>query len=403
MFLKISRILPVVLLVSLLLVLPINLAESKKTITTLDLTTFEGTQSAASDINNIGQVVGVWYEAPPATGPTPVHAFVWQKGVKTNLAPLADQITSDAVSINDIGQIAGFCRTPNPDYPSASNPQPPAYLPHAVMWTNPATIISLETLPGIKASESRDINRIGQVVGMIEEVQFIQIAEPPAPMTSFLVPVNAFLWSQESGMTILDIELAEGEVGCTASGINDQGTVVGYTLTPNENGVPIPHRGFIWNPAAGTTFLDFPSGATLMVVSEINNKEQVIGFWATSSDSNRHGFIWTAKTGFTEIPALEGGNEVLPLEISDNGQVAGICSMIGEPRYPPTFERGFIFDSKKSELISLPPLQGDDASTARGLNNQGKVVGTSVKYSLIYDEGEVIGYRAEINAVQWTT
>jgi len=77
--------------------------------------------------------------------------------------------------------------------------------------------------------------------------------------------------------------------------------------------------------------------------------------------------------------------------------------MIGEPRYPPTFERGFIFDSKKSELISLPPLQGDDASTARGLNNQGKVVGTSVKYSLIYDEGEVIGYRAEINAVQWTT
>jgi uncharacterized membrane protein len=86
---------------------------------------------------------------------------------------------------------------------------------------------------------------------------------------------------------------------------------------------------------------------------------------------------------------------VVPLEINAKGQVAGVCVKRGGVNEPPVFERGFLWDGKK---IELPPLPGDEASTARGLNDQGQVVGTSVTYVTLTG-----GYTANLKAILWNT
>jgi probable HAF family extracellular repeat protein len=399
MIAKTSKVLVVALLASLLLVLPVNLASAKKTIPGIDLTTFEGVKSAAMDINNLGQVIGVWYEAPSASGLAPNHAFVWEDGTKTDLAPLdPEQMTSDAMSINDNGQIAGFCRTPNPEYnPAGPAPRPPAYLPHAVMWTETNTIVPLEPALGVVASESRDINTQGQMVGFTEIIMYIQVADPPAPQTTFLVPDNAFLWTEEDGMVLLNIPLGDDEVASVASGINDNGKIVGYTLKPNALGAPVPNRAFIYDIETESTQA-IVYGASITAATDLNNAGQVIGFWAESTSSEQNGFIWTAKTGLKQIPTLPSapsGSGVVPLEINAKGQVAGVCVKRGGVNEPPVFERGFLWDGKK---IELPPLPGDEASTARGLNDQGQVVGTSVTYVTLTG-----GYTANLKAILWNT
>jgi len=90
---------------------------------------------------------------------------------------------------------------------------------------------------------------------------------------------------------------------------------------------------------------------------------------------------------------------VVPLEINNLGQVVGVCTKRGEPNNPPAFERGFMWDSKRTEL---PPLPTDQTSTARGINDLGQVVGTSTAYEPKYDsDGNLIGYYTSVTAVMW--
>ena len=110
-----------------------------------DLGTLGGSNanSAAEDVNNLGQVVG-WssWQAPEGHA---YSAFVWQNGVMTNLGPGGGQ-NSAATAINDAGIVTGGI-----DFGAQGS--------DAFLWKN-GTLTILDDLDG-----AADINNAGQVVG----------------------------------------------------------------------------------------------------------------------------------------------------------------------------------------------------------------------------------------------
>jgi probable HAF family extracellular repeat protein len=136
-----------------------------------DLGTLGGTQSAAWDVNDLGQVVGGALNATEDplsagfglgygmiwTGTTQMRAFVWQNGVMRDLGTLGGP-DAFAIAINQFGQIAGESYT---SYNSNSWTGIPRADPF--LWTN-GKMIDLGTLGGT-IGYSVWLNDRGQVVG----------------------------------------------------------------------------------------------------------------------------------------------------------------------------------------------------------------------------------------------
>lgn len=102
-------------------------------------------------INNRGDVVGFSYS---------IHAQLWHEGIVTALPELDYFDYSQAVAINEYGQIAG----------NAGGEDEIGSFAHAVIWKN-ERIFDLHTVSeGIVNSTAYDINNRGWVVGCIEKV-----------------------------------------------------------------------------------------------------------------------------------------------------------------------------------------------------------------------------------------
>jgi probable HAF family extracellular repeat protein len=98
-----------------------------------------------------GQVVGYgWRDDPINPNEGEEYAFLWEKGVTTNLGTLGGR-ESFAYGINPLGQVVGGSET------SAGKT-------HAFLWTN-GVMVDLGTLGG-GSSLAYGINRAGRVVGV---------------------------------------------------------------------------------------------------------------------------------------------------------------------------------------------------------------------------------------------
>src|SRR5262245_19322609 len=108
-----------------------------------------GSYSQALAINDAGEIAGI-----SSIGPLPfiVQACLWKNGQPNSLELLAGGTSSRANGINNRGQIAGTAN-------NASNRQ------RAVLWEN-GRINDLGTLPGGSFSYAAAINDRGQIVGL---------------------------------------------------------------------------------------------------------------------------------------------------------------------------------------------------------------------------------------------
>ncbi len=110
-----------------------------------DLGTLGGKESAATDINNIGQIVGY-----ASTYTDETHAFLYQQGRMTDMGTLGGT-DSRANSINDRGHVVGSANV------AGSNKA------HAFLYAE-GKMTDLGTLEG-QESTALSINEAGQIVG----------------------------------------------------------------------------------------------------------------------------------------------------------------------------------------------------------------------------------------------
>ena len=176
-----------------------------------DLGTFGGQSSTAAGINNQGVVVG---NARTADGF--VQAFSYSDGIMTDLGDLGGS-DSEATAINDEGEIVGSSAFDSSNSGS-----------HPFLYEN-GKMIDLGTLGGTN-SEALAINDLGQIVGY---------SDTPTQQDAFLYNDGTLLDLNDlidpvSGWDLLEAEGINdsGEIAATGGNINSPGQVDALLLTP---------------------------------------------------------------------------------------------------------------------------------------------------------------------------
>jgi probable HAF family extracellular repeat protein len=167
--------------------------------------------SAATAINDLGQIVGISGQCDVAIGAySAIHAVLWQNGTPINLGSFGGHGWNTPTAINNRGVVVGFLNGPNDVVNGALN-----FAFQAFLWSKEGGLINLHTLPpGDAMSEATDINDGGQVVG----VSYLD--------TSFDNP-RAFIY-QNGQMTDLNTLIGAASANfymSSTGGINDRGEI----------------------------------------------------------------------------------------------------------------------------------------------------------------------------------
>ena len=279
-------------------------------------------------------LVAVLVSAPGASATGSAHG-AGQPAASGHELPAGPLSTLDA--INDRGVVAGTDT-----------------LGHAATW-NPATnrVIDLGLLPESYGSQALALNNRGDAAG-------VSRARLDASYD-----MRAFRWTSRGGMA--DLGTLGGRFS-TAAAINNRGNVVGYS---NLADCQTSHA-FLWTPRRGMLDLGTLPGTTSSVATDINDRDQVVGYsYALISDSTgqhqvTHGFQWTSRGGMTDLGTL-GGDDVQAAAVNDRGVVAGTSTTADGSRHVFTWTR-------RTGIRDLGTM-GEQNITVRGLTNTGVITG----------------------------
>ena len=204
----------------------------------------------ANAINNSGVVVGRAYDLEGNE-----HAAFWPTPDTLRVIPRLPGVStrSEALSVNDRGDIVGLSRSPGPD---TGNDR-------AFLWTAAGDLVNLGTLPGRASSWATDVNNLTHVVGVSGDNR------------GGIFAGSGFLWTPERGMQ--DLQTLTGTAFYPVA-INNADAIVGVVpVTDPEQ----PQRLVYWSPGDGLhdlqSLLDASaSGVTFNHVLDLNNAGQVL-------------------------------------------------------------------------------------------------------------------------------
>ncbi|MDQ3753702.1 MAG: HAF repeat-containing protein [Acidobacteriota bacterium] len=301
--------------------------------------TLGGTSSAASGINNSGEVVGY---SETAAGKT--HAFLHIGGSLLDLGTFGDSETY-ADRITDSGIVLGHLR-------NASG----RYRPFITSVGSPLFDLSSldHSLEG-PVSAASGVNNSGQVVSY---------RHIPRDEHSGLQK-RAFLYSDHK---IIDL----GTFGGTdsfATAINDSGQVVGY-FSPTTDVVYTPYRAFLLSGGAVIHLGNL--GGRITVPVAINNVGQVVGH-AQVPGGETHAFLYSSGR-MRDLGTLPGGIQSFAYGINSCGRVVGASNSAAARL------RAFLYsDGKMQDLNRLIPAHsGWVLYEAREINDAGQIVGNGM-------------------------
>lgn len=330
--------------------------------TLTDLGTLGGNSSAANGLNNAGQVVG-YAEAADGT-PYPV---IWNGGMAAALSTRSGRALalsaagvvagnvmsassqrldatllsggnaydlgtfggsfSNAVAVNDSGQVAGYARTPDEK-------------DHAFLATA-SGMVDLGTFGG-QYSYAYGLNQAGLVVGSAYD----------ASGTS-----RCFL---STGGGLVDPGTLGGRA-CNALAVNDAGQVTGNSSTSAGVG-----HAFLLD---GRGMLDLGTlGGSSSVGYAINRSGQVVGAARTAANQ-LHAFLHDG-TRMIDLGTL-GGTSSTATGVNASGQVVGNATLANGSKQPFFFSNGVMFNVNSL----VPGLSNVDASHLY-LNDAGQIAGT---------------------------
>lgn len=221
----------------------------------IDLGTFpDGTFSRGRAINDLGQVVGTWGNG--IMGDPALAAFLWQDGVMIDLNMQLGMGHSEALDINEAGQVVGWMG------PSTSTNGSRAFV-----WQG-GNVIDLGVIPGGYTAVGEAISENGWVVGggRVDAGGF----------------TRAFLWN---GSEMLNLGTLPGFDRGAASDVNDSGRVVGRSWGVAGN--PNIESAFVWQDGVMTDLNDLiptNSGAHITWATAINNQGQITGMATASAN-----------------------------------------------------------------------------------------------------------------------
>lgn len=240
--------------------------------------------STATDINNVGQVVG-WF----ATGAGAEHAFFYSAGTSTDLGTFGGA-NSHANALNDLGQVVG--------YADISTGGQRAFLYSAGTMTNLGTF-------GGRDSSANGINNSGAVVGGV----------------GVTWQDEGFLYSGGTMQSLAPFAPA-GAVGA-AHAINNAGQIVGEYTHGAETVPEWPRAAFVLSGAAFTFMgdLDFAFNSRAM---SINDHGQSVG-GAHGHLENAFAIVYSAADGLQRLGS-DSAFWTEAYDINNLGQAVGFRS-----------------------------------------------------------------------------
>lgn len=295
-----------------------------------------GVSSEAFDINAVGQIVGYADTGQQdSNGNTLYHSLRYNliTGILDDIGTLGGAM-SQARTINNLGQVAGVSQIP-----------PPATCDDAYFWSGiPGdAMLDIQCNPpsagGISWAAS--INDNGQIVGTMDFYSY-----------------SAFIWN------IGDTALTPLSAGTSATGITDNGNIVGMGLTNpfliqngqvtyfgatgseayglnnlaqvvgNSGGGASVSHATIYQNGVVTDLNDcFPtnSGWTLVTAYKINDSGQIIG-WG-NYNNEPHGFLLTVAPDVRVKRTLKGQEERLVCTYNGRNYWGHISTFIGTIEY----------------------------------------------------------------------
>jgi len=323
-------------------------------------------------LNNLGMAVfaagsgiGDPYQ-PCFTDCSVNHAAWWQNGVLTDLGALRGNKPSSApFSISDNGHfVVGLSENgfidPVTNYPEYD----------AVLWRLGHKIQNLGALGG-NFSEAVSVNNLGQVVGGATNNSADPYAAGLGPCWSLncwpsATQWRAFLW-QSGVMTDLGT-LGTGN-DAVAGLVNANGQVAGvsYTnTTPNQTtGIPTQDP-FFWEQ--GNSMVDTGTlGGTLGYPTSLNNKGQLVGQSNLAGDKKYHPFLWVKGTTMQDLGTL-GGDSGTATSINNAGEIVGGAWTSGNQAFHAVLWK----NGRPQDLGVLP---GYKHSIAFSINSKSQIVG----------------------------
>ena len=251
-------------------------------------------------INDGGQISGEYVRVGSDGIPDSESGFLRDRRGRTTILNVPGAKGTEAVKVNNRGQVAGAFSTDTPIVNNSASP-------HGYLWDRGK--VTRIDVPGAVGTGGKGVNDRGQVVGGYADAAGV---------------VHGFLWDR-GRFTTID---APGAVQTFASDVNNRAQVVGQYLDTGGRS-----HGFLWERGRLVT-IDVP-GAPQATADGINDHGQIVG--STVQRSRPDGCPWVpagqGRQGPRHHDQLPGCAQNARHGINNRGQIVGFYE---NPAFTPT-------------------------------------------------------------------